>query len=79
MTTNAQRQAAFAERQRQAGKRRVAYWVDQEQEEAIKRLLETGSGLDKATVDMIVGLEREAERWKAEAVRLREALDPAGR
>lgn len=39
MGTNAQRQAAFKARMRQAGKKQIAIWVDTQQETAIGAFL----------------------------------------
>ena len=73
--TSAARVAAHAERQRQLGKKRVAFWLTAKQETAVRRLLETGDSMDRDTLGIMAKLEREAEKWKAEAIKLRQALD----
>jgi hypothetical protein len=72
--SSASRVAAHAERQRQAGKKRISFWLTEKQEATVRRLLDTGESLDRETLDVIVKLEREAEKWKAETIKLRQAL-----
>ncbi len=73
--TNVQRQAEFKERMRAAGKRQVTLWLDADQEQAVKRVLAGDNGLDRATLDVIADAQREAAKWKAEALKLREAVE----
>ncbi len=47
MATNAQRQAAFKEKMRQAGKKQITIWVDPEQQAVITALL---AGMEKLLV-----------------------------
>lgn len=75
--TTAQRQAEFKKRMLETGKRRVCYWLSTDEEKIVKQALETGSGMDKATVEVIVQMEREIAKWKGEAMKLRGALDRA--
>ena len=59
---NAARQAEFKRRQLEAGRRRIALWVTAEQEDAIKRILDGESGMDKTMADYIVDLERQVTK-----------------
>ncbi|MEO8767267.1 MAG: hypothetical protein ABI363_02830 [Nitrosospira sp.] len=52
MATNAQRQAAFKEKMRQAGKKQITIWVDPEQQAVITALL---AGMEKLLVTMQCG------------------------
>ena len=62
MATNAQRQAAFKAKMRQAGKKQITIWVDPAQQAAITALL---AGMEKLLVTMpqpIVDLPRKIKK-----------------